>query len=75
MSVDLTSGEARFVIKDDGQGFNPAELPDPTRPENIILPAGRGVFLMNTFMDHVEYNDVGNEVTLTKRSQNRAVGA
>ena len=73
--VDLTSGEARFVIKDDGQGFNPAEIPDPTRPENLILPAGRGVFLMNTFMDHVEYNDVGNEVTLTKRSQNRVVGA
>ncbi len=75
VSVDLTSGEARFVIKDDGQGFDPGQIPDPTLPENLVLPAGRGVFLMNTFMDQVEYNDVGNEVTLTKRSQNRAVGA
>ncbi len=75
VKVDLTSGDALFVIKDDGQGFDPGQIPDPTRPENLVLPAGRGVFLMNTFMDHVEYNDVGNEVTLTKRRQERAVGA
>ena len=71
----LTSGEAVFVIKDDGRGFDPRQIPDPTRPENIEHPSGRGVFLMKTFMDHVEYNDVGNEVTLTKRRQKPVVSA
>ncbi len=71
----LTSGEAVFAIKDDGRGFDPGQIPDPTRPENIEHPSGRGVFLMKTFMDHVEYNDVGNEVTLTKRRQKPVVRA
>jgi CheY-like chemotaxis protein/anti-sigma regulatory factor (Ser/Thr protein kinase) len=53
VSTDLTSGEARFVIKDEGQGFDVASLPDPTRPENLEHLSGRGVFLMRTFMDAV----------------------
>ena len=63
VSTSLTSAEARFVIKDDGRGFDPGAIPDPTRPENIGLPTGRGVLLMTAFMDDVRYNAVGNEVT------------
>ncbi len=67
VSANLTSGEACFVIKDDGKGFDAGEIPDPTRPENLESAAGRGIFLMRTFMDDVSYNESGNEVTLLKR--------
>jgi len=76
VSTDLTSGEARFVIKDEGRGFDVASLPDPTHPENLEQPHGRGVFLMRTFMDGVHYNECGNEVTLLKRrSRGRPIDA
>ena len=67
VSTNLTFGEARFVIKDDGRGFDPSAVPDPTRPENLERPTGRGVLLMRAFMDDVHYNKAGNEVTLLKR--------
>ncbi|QDV31169.1 putative transcriptional regulatory protein TcrX [Planctopirus ephydatiae] len=57
---------AQFVIHDEGPGFNPAGLPDPTDPEYLERPSGRGVLLMRAFMDEVTYSKKGNEVTLTK---------
>lgn len=59
--------EVRFVIRDDGQGFDPARLADPTDPEFLERLSGRGVFLMHAFMDEVSFNETGNEVTLLKR--------
>ncbi len=67
VSANLTSDEARFVITDEGRGFDVAAVPDPTAPENLARPSGRGIFLMKTFLDDVRYNDAGNEVTLLKR--------
>ena len=67
VNAKLTLGEARFVIKDDGPGFDVGGIPDPTCPENLEHLTGRGVFLMSTFMDDVRYNTSGNEVTLLKR--------
>jgi CheY-like chemotaxis protein/anti-sigma regulatory factor (Ser/Thr protein kinase) len=69
VDVRLTPGEARFVVTDEGRGFNVDDVPDPTLLENLEHPSGRGVFLMRTFMDEIAYNDVGNEVTLVKRRQ------
>ena len=63
----LTSQEARFVIRDDGEGFDSCALPDPTDPQNLLKVSGRGVMLMRTFMDEVSFNEMGNEVTLVKR--------
>lgn len=59
--------EARFVIRDEGPGFDPEGLPDPTDPANLEKAAGRGVLLMRSFMDEVAYNQSGNQVTLVKR--------
>lgn len=67
VTARVTPGEARFVIRDEGPGFNPANLPDPTDPENLTKPSGRGVMLIRTFMDDVTFNDTGNEVTMVKR--------
>lgn len=58
---------AEFCIRDEGPGFNRNELPDPTDPTNLDRPCGRGLLLMQTFMDQVIYNESGNEVTMIKR--------
>ena len=67
VAVDLSRGEVRITIEDEGQGFDVSSLPDPRDPANLLKPSGRGVFLMRTFMDEVNYNDPGNQVTLVKR--------
>jgi CheY-like chemotaxis protein/anti-sigma regulatory factor (Ser/Thr protein kinase) len=58
---------AEFCIRDEGPGFNRESLPDPTDPTNLERPCGRGLLLMQTFMDVVKYNATGNEVTMIKR--------
>ena len=62
-----TRSEVTYVIRDEGQGFDPATLPDPTDPANLERRTGRGLFLIRTFMDEVRHNAVGNEITLIKR--------
>lgn len=63
----ITRNEGTIVVRDEGPGFDVANLPDPTDPENLTRVGGRGVLLMRTFMDEVIYNARGNEVTLVKR--------
>jgi serine/threonine-protein kinase RsbW len=53
-----------FVVKDEGDGFNYNALPDPTNPENIEKPNGRGVFLMINLADKVTFEDNGSKVVL-----------
>ena len=65
----VSRDEARYVIRDEGSGFDPTDLPDPTDPENMLKASGRGILLMRAFMDEVKYNDVGNEITLVKKSR------
>lgn len=67
ISARFTPDEVEFVIRDDGPGFNRHILPDPTDPANLERPCGRGLLLMHTFMDSIQYNDIGNEVRLLKR--------
>lgn len=68
----LSPTEARFVIRDEGPGFDPSRIPDPTEPENLERASGRGLLLMRSFMDEVDYNSRGNEVTLVKRPSRAA---
>ena len=67
VDVDIDHDQGRFVIRDEGPGFNPNDLPDPTDPANLEKATGRGLLLMRTFMDEVAFNDTGNEVTMIKR--------
>lgn len=55
------------MIRDEGVGFNPDVVPDPTEPENLDRTGGRGVFLMRNLMDEVEFRDGGREVHMWRR--------
>ena len=65
--TQLSPDEVVVIVRDEGKGFDPSELPDPTDPANIDKLSGRGLLLMKTLMDEVAYNDLGNAVTLVKR--------
>jgi len=67
ISAQMTHEMAIIKICDEGPGFDPGALPDPTDPENIGKISGRGLLLIRTFMDDVVFNDTGNEITLTKK--------
>ena len=53
-------------VRDEGQGFDPSVVPDPTEPNRISLPYGRGIMLMRAYLDEIIYNQQGNEVQLVK---------
>jgi CheY-like chemotaxis protein/anti-sigma regulatory factor (Ser/Thr protein kinase) len=59
--------EACYVIRDEGAGFDPTSLPDPTDPANLEKVSGRGLLLIRTFMDEVRHNEKGNEIVMIKR--------
>jgi len=58
-----------LVVRDEGKGFDYRHLPDPTEADNLTLPYGRGIMLMNAYMDEVHYNEQGNEVTLVRSNR------
>ena len=67
--------EVVYVFADEGPGFDPATIPDPTDPANILRASGRGIMLMRTFMDRVGYNDKGNQITLSKKARSASPDA
>ncbi|MEE2845864.1 MAG: ATP-binding protein [Gemmatimonadota bacterium] len=67
VEVTLEGGRLEARVTDQGRGFDPSTIPDPTEPENILKSGGRGLFLMRQLLDEVSYNDQGNQVTLVLR--------
>jgi anti-sigma regulatory factor (Ser/Thr protein kinase) len=67
VSAKESHHEAVYVIRDEGHGFDPTKLPDPTDPSNLEKVSGRGLLLIRTFMDEVTHNKAGNEITMVKR--------
>jgi serine/threonine-protein kinase RsbW len=65
--VDLSVGPQRVVIaiEDQGPGFNPGEVPDPTLDENLEVPTGRGLMLIRAYMSGIAFNAPGNRVEMT----------
>lgn len=56
-----------IVVKDEGPGFSPDRVPDPTAPENLEAEHGRGILMMRAFMDEVRYEAGGTELHLRKK--------
>ncbi len=65
LSLFLEESTIKFVVKDEGSGFNYEKLPDPTAPENLEKPGGRGIFLMKHLSDEVKFKDSGRVVELS----------
>ena len=70
ISYRLLADRFEVAISDEGTGFNPEDVPDPTAAENLERPCGRGLMLMRHYMSEVRYNDRGNAVTMSKRFRN-----
>jgi len=66
--VDVDPRRTVIVITDEGNGFQPDMVPDPTTDENIEKPSGRGIMLMRAYMDEVRFNEKGNQVRMVKRN-------
>lgn len=64
LSLTLNDSVLKFVVEDEGEGFDFNNLPDPTAPENIDKPSGRGIFLMKHLSDEVHFKDSGKVVEL-----------
>lgn len=59
--------QVEYVVSDEGPGFDPSTLPDPTDISNLERASGRGLMLIRMFMDEVAFNDRGNEIRMIKR--------
>lgn len=64
VTSDCSSKRIQFSVRDEGNGFNPSSLPDPTAPDNILNPGGRGVFLMRQLSDSVKFEEDGRKVII-----------
>ena len=67
VEITVEHNEMIITVTDEGTGFNPKSIPDPTKPENIEEISGRGVFLMTKLADSISFNEKGNSVTMKFR--------
>jgi serine/threonine-protein kinase RsbW len=65
IEIIYKSNELQITVTDEGSGFRPETVPDPTTPENIEALNGRGIYLMSHLADKIQYNEKGNSVTMT----------
>jgi serine/threonine-protein kinase RsbW len=68
VSFESTSDALTVAVRDEGPGLDPATLPDPLSPENLLKQSGRGIFLIRAFMDEVNFRTLspGTEITMIK---------
>lgn len=65
VEIEFDNNVINITVTDEGAGFDPAKIPDPTMPENIEELSGRGVFLMTKLADSIKFNEKGNSVTMS----------
>jgi serine/threonine-protein kinase RsbW len=67
VEYDISAPQASFSVEDQGPGFTPAEVRDPTLDENLEIPSGRGIMLIRAYMTDVSFNPKGNRITMIFR--------
>jgi serine/threonine-protein kinase RsbW len=65
----VTRERAIILVRDQGQGFSPDSVPDPTHPDRLSLPNGRGIMLMRAYMTRVEFREGGCEICMIKENR------
>jgi len=66
VETELEPNVMKVAVEDEGGGFNPLKLPDPTLNENLLKENGRGIYLMKHLMDEVKFENSGRRVVMTK---------
>lgn len=69
LSYRVSPERVEIRVADEGPGFDPGGVPDPTADENLNKPCGRGIMLMRCYMDEVAYSSSGKEVRMVKYRQ------
>jgi serine/threonine-protein kinase RsbW len=64
LSFEINDSNISFIVKDEGRGFDYNNLPDPTAPENLQTPGGRGIFLIRHLADEVKFDSTGKEIRM-----------
>lgn len=64
ITAQVSAGVLSVCVTDEGRGFNPSLITDPTLPRNRTRAGGRGIFLIKKLMDRVEFNECGNSITM-----------
>ena len=67
--IEAEPGKVVCWVRDEGQGFNPAKVPDPLSPQNLLNPSGRGILMMREFMDNVEFSAEGSGTSVRMSKQ------
>lgn len=69
IEIDFTDDEMITKVKDEGPGFDPNKIADPLHPDNLLKESGRGIFILNSFLDSVDYSftNKGTVVTMVKK--------
>ena len=67
LSLAIETNHLKITITDQGPGFDISKILDPTDPENLCRPCGRGLLLIQSFLDEVRHNSRGNQITLVKK--------
>ncbi len=67
IEYDVADARIRVAIQDQGPGFDPSSVPDPTLETNLEIPSGRGLFLMKAYMESLTYNASGNRLEMVYR--------
>jgi serine/threonine-protein kinase RsbW len=65
IDISYVDNQLDITVTDEGPGFKPESVPDPTTPENIEELNGRGIYLMSHLADNIKYSEKGNSVTMT----------
>lgn len=67
LTVTVDSVQLTIKIRDEGAGFDPGDVPSPFEGDNLFRDSGRGILMMNAYMDEVSHNSDGTELTLRKK--------
>ena len=67
LEINCTGVEVAITVEDEGGGFNPSTVPDPLAPENLLKPSGRGIHIMKSLMDKVDFTFTRHGTRITMR--------